>query len=200
MAHLPRFIRKTVLVAFCCWSTLMLTAPTALAHDSLKSSFPARDAEVSSVERIELVFSARVMFPAVALREASGAPVAIGRSQADGSKVISKVTGAIAPGEYVIAWRVVSSDGHPVEGEIPFTVTGSAAPSAPATRGGPTASLSPAPVAAGPATTGGQGSSPEVPGWIWGGLVALVILGAVVWSRTSRRNAPDSTDSTDSTG
>ncbi|MFC7640416.1 copper resistance protein CopC [Streptosporangium lutulentum] len=116
---MPRFIRRTVSATLCCGLFLMLTAPAALAHDSLKSSSPAKDAKISTIERIELEFSAHVLFPTVVLREAKGKSVDIGQAHADGPKVTAKVPRTPPDGKYVIAWRVVSSDGHPIEGRSP---------------------------------------------------------------------------------
>ncbi|MEU0519750.1 copper resistance protein CopC [Streptosporangium sp. NPDC006007] len=204
MAHLPRFMYRTVLATLCCGLFLMLTAPAALAHDRLKSSSPAMDAKVSSIERIELEFTAQVRFPAIALREAAGTLVTVGKPHADGAKVTSKIIGVLPPGKYVAAWRVVSSDGHPIEGEIPFTLTGpatpsstptaSTAPAAPPTSpaaspAAPAAPASPVPVSA----TGDQNTSGGVPGLIWGGLAALVVIGLAVLLRRRRTHRPRTT-------
>jgi copper resistance protein C len=203
MASLPRFFRTTIVTALCCAVSLILAAPAALAHDRLKNSSPAKDAKVAAVERIELEFSSRVRFPAVALRTADGALIGIGKAKAAGETVTSDVAEPLAPGGYVIAWRVVSSDGHPIEGEIPFTVTAPATPSAEAT---PTIAITPVseptasasapvvaqPVSPGPASaTGEQENAGSLPGWLWIALAAIVAIGAGIWLRTFRRNRPN---------
>ncbi|MEV1179018.1 copper resistance protein CopC [Nonomuraea sp. NPDC049784] len=170
----------------------MFTASPALAHDSLKSSSPAKNAQVGSVDEIELEYSAGVKFPFVVLHDAAGKAVPLGKPRLAGPKVLTDVAQPLAPGAYVIAWRVVSSDGHPIEGEIPFSVKGSASSSA--TGKGPTASTPPqaAASAAAPTAAGEQpaAASGGVPGWIWGGLAVLVVLGALVLIWTARRG-PD---------
>ncbi|MGW4424836.1 copper resistance CopC family protein [Streptosporangium sp. NPDC004631] len=200
MAHLPRFMHRTVLATLCCGLFLMLTAPAALAHDRLKSSSPATDAKVSSIERIELEFTAHVRFPAIALREAGGTLVTVGKPHADGAKVTSKIIGVLPPGKYVAAWRVVSSDGHPIEGEIPFTLTGPATPSTtPTTPTTPTAPAAPPTSPAAPASpapvsaTDDQNTSGGVPGLIWGGLAALVVIGLAVLLRRRKTHRPRTT-------
>jgi methionine-rich copper-binding protein CopC len=161
----------------------MLAAPAALAHDSLKSSSPARDAEVSTLRRIELEFSAHVLFPTIVLRGAEGRPVAIGKARADGPKVTSEVPEKLPEGKYVIAWRVVSSDGHPIEGEIPFTVTGSAT----SARTPSTAALaSVPPLSPSPVSAVDQKSVQGLSSWIWVALAVILVIGAGVWLRTSR--------------
>ncbi|WP_326637967.1 copper resistance protein CopC [Streptosporangium sp. NBC_01755] len=161
-------------------------ASPALAHDRLKSSDPAKGAKVESLEEVKLTFTASVRFPNVVVRSGDenhqdGKPVV------DGAVVTQKVKGDLPPGDYVIAYRVVSSDGHPIEGEIPFTLLGSASPSeSPSPSPSEAASESPAaaespvtaetsaertPVAAlSPAAVlrdEGPESSQGVPGWMW---------------------------------
>ncbi|NUR83491.1 MAG: copper resistance protein CopC [Nonomuraea sp.] len=170
----PSVVLRLALLA--CVAFLALPAPAALAHDSLKSSSPAKNAEVASVEHIELEFNAHVQFPFVVLHDVAGKQVEVGKPRLEGPKVLADVPRPPGPGSYVLAWRVVSSDGHPIEGEIPFTVTGSSsqpAPSAPAEER--------------------SAESAGVPGWIWGGLAVLVVLGAVLLIRGARRG-PDQED------
>ncbi|MEO3801684.1 copper resistance protein CopC [Nonomuraea sp. B1E8] len=186
-----RIRKAAVLAAFACLLALVLPAAPAHAHDTLKSSSPAKDAEVSAIEEIELEYTATVKFPFVVLRDAAGEQVGLGEPRLDGPKVSAAVPQPLAPGSYVIAWRVVSSDGHPIEGEIPFTVKGAAATSS--------APPSPAPASAepassGPATATGQDAAASsetaasgVPAWIWVALAVLVVLGAVVALRAARR-------------
>ncbi|MEU8378674.1 copper resistance CopC family protein [Streptosporangium sp. NPDC048865] len=171
-------------------------ASPALAHDRLKSSNPAKGAKVETLEEVKLTFSATVRFPKIAVLSGDE-PHQDGKAVADGPVVTQKVKGDLPPGSYVIAYRVVSSDGHPIEGEIPFTLLGSAEPP-PSESSPPASSASPAPAestapggdpAAGtPVTTlspaaaagesGESGSSGGVPGWMWivvGGLTGVGI-------------------------
>ncbi|MCC5582122.1 copper resistance protein CopC [Microtetraspora sp. AC03309] len=220
MALLPRLFRGGLVAALGCGFFLTLTANAAHAHDSLKSSSPARDAQVDDLKEIELDYSAQVRFPVVVMRDGAGKAVAIGTARVDGSKVLADVTASLSPGGYVIAWRVVSSDGHPIEGEIPFTVTGSgssgsgssvsavpttsisASSAAASTEGSADVSPEPSPSVAAPTTivapavqasasaVGAGGASRSPGGWIWGGLVALAVVGLFVWLRNSRGNPP----------
>lgn len=184
MAFLPRFVRSTVLAGLGCGLLLMFSAPAALAHDSLKRSSPAKDARVESVQRIELEFSARVRFPVVVLHDANGRTVNVGKPEAQGKTVTAALSSPLGGGGYMIGWRVVSSDGHPIEGEIPFTVTGSAAPTPPSvsSSGG-----APVPVSAVGEKEPDQGG----PGWIWVAVAALVAVGAGVWFTSTRRDRTD---------
>jgi copper resistance protein C len=183
---LPRHLRTVALAALACALFLIFPASPAFAHDALKRSSPAKNAELSSLKEVELEYSASVKFPFVVLHDAAGKEVALGKPVLDGPLVSAEVP-QLAPGAYVVAWRVVSSDGHPIEGEIPFSVKGSSP--APSPTGG---AVDVATLAAEPSTAAGEGrtASSGVPGWIWGGLAVLVVLGAFVLLRTGRRR-PD---------
>ncbi|WP_433356539.1 copper resistance CopC family protein [Microtetraspora malaysiensis] len=206
MPFLPRFIRGGLIAAFGCGIFLTAATTAAQAHDSLKSSTPAENAKVTELTTIELDYSAQVRFPVVVMRDGAGKPVTIGTAHAEGAKVRADVTAPLAPGGYVIAWRVVSSDGHPIEGEIPFTVIGSGAAgaatpvasisaSSAAATSEPTPEATPSvatlPAAQPSASAAGDVAGGRVAGgWIWGGLLALAVVGVVIWLRNSRGGSP----------
>ncbi|MBG0816191.1 copper resistance CopC family protein [Planomonospora sp. ID82291] len=171
-------------------------ASPALAHDALKSSDPAENAKVESLEEVKLTFTARVRFPTVVVRDGDDTPRQDGKAVVDGTVVTQKVEAGLPPGRYVIAYRVVSSDGHPIEGEIPFTLTGSPdaspaesdspAASAPPAATGSAQSAAPAPAgsaaptapAAAATPAAGAADSGGVPGWAWlvfGGMTGIGI-------------------------
>ncbi|MET9249100.1 copper resistance CopC family protein [Nonomuraea sp. NPDC003709] len=128
-------------------------AAPALAHDALKSSSPAKDAEVKSLDEVRLEFTAGVRLPFVIVRGPGGAELQSGKPEADGKVVTQAVKEPLPDGKYTIAYRVVSSDGHPIEGEIPFKVKGAQTPS-------PSASSSAAPATSAPATSAPATSAP----------------------------------------
>ncbi|MEV0201547.1 copper resistance CopC family protein [Nonomuraea sp. NPDC050691] len=116
------------ITAFLAALILLGTAGPALAHDSLKSSDPAKGSTVKTVEKVKLEFSARVRMPFVIVRGADGAQHQAGSAETDGPVVRQALKETLPDGKYTIAYRVVSSDGHPIEGEIPFTVKGAPTP------------------------------------------------------------------------
>ncbi|MDA0635511.1 copper resistance protein CopC [Nonomuraea sp. MCN248] len=119
---------------------VVVTAGPALAHDALKSSNPAKDATVKSVDEVKLEFTGKIRMPFVSVRGPGDTQHQSGDPEVDGRVVTQRLKGELPDGDYTIAYRVVSSDGHPIEGEVPFTVKG-ASPSPSAT---PTQSASPA--------------------------------------------------------
>jgi methionine-rich copper-binding protein CopC len=172
-----------------------LAAP-ALAHTALKSSDPAKNAQVEAVRKVTLEFTESVRFPAVLVRGADGRRYESGRPEVDGAKVIQQVADSIPPGAYTIAWRVVSDDGHPVVGEIPFTVVAPQVPAAaasacatPAT-GTPVAvaSATPAAPATPAAVQAAQSSSGGVPAWVW--IIVFGLAGVGIGMLFSLRKKP----------
>ena len=104
----------------------LAAAPPALAHDQLVGSTPEEGGTVSTpLTSVELVFSAAIPgeFVQVAVTDAAGASFADGAPQTVGDTVTQAVT-QLPDGQYTIAYRVVSSDGHPIDGTVSFTVAG----------------------------------------------------------------------------
>ncbi|MET8054345.1 copper resistance CopC family protein [Streptosporangium sp. NPDC005286] len=171
------------------------------AHDVLKSSNPAKDDKVSDVSEVTLEFEREVKFPKVAVLNAAGERFQSGEAGMRGKKVIQKLSGTLPAGRYTIGFRVVSSDGHPRTGEIPFTVIASSTPTATPTStssasaggsqtAGTPAPSSPAPSAqpAEPAMTP-QANEPDGPSmflWVVVGFIVVMAVFSVVMSRRRR--------------
>lgn len=117
------------------------------AHDRLITSDPKDRASVSASEftSVNLEFSSNPLKlgNTVRVTDASGQVLFDGEPTVDGSKVRADLTKAPAPGKLLVAWRVVSSDGHPISGELTYTVEG-AATNAPASDAGAASSEAPA--------------------------------------------------------
>lgn len=130
------------LAAFAAAAALVLVAAApASAHDELLTSDPAPgDAVAVAPEEIVLTFSSDVMSvgAAIIVADADGTDWVGGDPVMDGTVVTVPLQSDMPESGYEVRWRVVSSDGHPISGIIPFTV-GDAAPivreSAPATSG-----------------------------------------------------------------
>lgn len=136
----------------------LVLAPPAAAHDSLVASDPTADAVLGSAPSdVSLTFSgdlldvgATVMVVDSAGTDHAGAPVV------DGPRLTTPL-GALPDGSYTVRWRVVSSDGHPISGLIPFVV------GSPSTT--PPAAAVPAPDASGtPDAAPGAPGAPEASG------------------------------------
>ncbi|MEO3769549.1 copper resistance CopC family protein [Micromonospora sp. B9E7] len=184
-----------------------LAPPTpAAAHNSLTGSDPRDGARVATAPaRIELRFLAKPP-PATTKITITGPDnvVAGGPPVFDGSRVRVPFKPAAA-GLYIVGYQLASSDGHPVKGEVRFTLTtGTAAnPSASPSAGAPstdpstvaTASASAAPASATPgsptASTVPAASEKSDSGgrwWLWalGGLLLAALGTAALMFRRRR--------------
>ena len=104
-------------------------ASPALAHASLESSEPAAAAVLAgSPSAITLRFSEAVGLPEDAIRlfDEHGVGVPLGRATHAGSSSVTVALPTLADGLYVVTWRAVSADSHPVSGAFTFTVGSSA--------------------------------------------------------------------------
>ena len=121
---------KTAVVAVIALLLVFTLVVPAFAHAQLISSSPADDASVESADEVTLTFNENINpnFITVAVEGPDG-------DVADGEPTVSGavLTQRIAPttsGIHALAYRVVSADGHPVTGEITFTLTAVPAPAA----------------------------------------------------------------------
>ncbi|MFI5925012.1 copper resistance CopC family protein [Micromonospora sp. NPDC051543] len=130
--------------------SLLAPATPAAAHNSLTGSDPRDGARVATAPtRIELRFLAKPP-PATTKITIAGPDnvVAGGRPTFDGTRVRVPFTPGAA-GLYTVAYQLPSNDGHPLKGEVRFTLTTgtaadpSASPAAPGPSGSPSAASSP---------------------------------------------------------
>lgn len=108
---------------------LALGAP-AQAHDTLLESDPADGATLeTSPEAITLTFSADVLevSPLVRITDESGEQLAEITPSVDGPVATATLEEPLPAGTSTVQWRVVSSDGHPIEGTFEVTVEQEAA-------------------------------------------------------------------------
>jgi methionine-rich copper-binding protein CopC len=121
----------------------MVPAAAAQAHDVIETTDPTNGSTVRTVpSKIGLTFN----HTPIAIGSVVRVEDATGTDQTDGPVTIvdNQVTQAVkseAPdGKYTVIWRVVSSDGHPIEGTFTFTAGSASTPgtatSAPAPAGG----------------------------------------------------------------
>lgn len=188
---------------------ITLSGPLAAsAHDELIDSTPENG---QTLTELPGTFSVTMNEPlleldgsksfALQIQDASGAYYGDGCLTEDGA-TLSTPAALGAAGDYTLLWQVVSNDGHPVSGEIPFTwapaagVEASPALASPPVCGEdpdpvvttePTTepSATPDPIAEGPTASG---IDPALVLGIGGGVLAAGIIVAVVIVVLSRRN------------
>jgi methionine-rich copper-binding protein CopC len=108
-------------------SLLLLMPAFAWAHAYLVKSVPARRASLlSSPSKIQLWFNERLepRFSKVSVIDEKGAQVDLGDAQvsAEDPKQLSVGIRPLAPGKYVVQFRVLSVDGHIADQSFPFTI------------------------------------------------------------------------------
>lgn len=106
----------------------LLTAAGALAHAHLQQQIPAAGAQLAaSPQTLTLSFSEGIepAFSGVTVTGPQQHAVATGkltRSADNLAQVTVPVTETLPPGEYTVAWHVVSVDGHKTKGQYTFSV------------------------------------------------------------------------------
>lgn len=116
---------RRVMALFLALTLVAGWARTVAAHARLERSFPADGAVLEEPpDRVELVFSEPVeaAVSKVTLERVGGEPVELEDLESEGNTLRAAVTGKLEPGEYVLNYRVLSADGHPVEGKVSFQV------------------------------------------------------------------------------
>ncbi len=191
----PVTLARPLAVVLTALLAALLPAGPAAAHASLRSSTPADGARLPRPPgEVTLTFSERLQagFTRVAATGPGGQSVAAGPVRVAGTRAVLPLK-ATAAGDYTVSYRIVSSDGHPVQGTIRFsaaapapttalpTTTAPSTTTTPATSAPPTDTVQPSP-AAGIDDEGGTA-------WPYLGLgllLAVLAVGGLVLA-TSRR-------------
>ncbi|MGQ0679271.1 MAG: copper resistance CopC/CopD family protein [Actinomycetota bacterium] len=103
---------------------VVLSAAPAYGHARLTSSEPAAGSTVVDVpQQIVLQFSEELEsnFGGVQLFDASGARIPAGEPEIAGSVVRVALGQLPGPGDYTIAYRIISGDSHPIESRLAFS-------------------------------------------------------------------------------
>jgi methionine-rich copper-binding protein CopC len=127
-----RRVLRALAVCTAAAGLMLFAAAPASAHSQLVGSTPAEGetlaelpAEFSVTMNERLLDDAGLSAFALRVRDADGLYYGDGCLQVADDTM--STAAAIGPaGDYVLEWQVVSADGHPVGGEIPFSWTGAA--------------------------------------------------------------------------
>ena len=191
--------RLAVVLLLAIAAAVGLAGPAA-AHNVLISSDPTDGSTLSAAPTtVTLTFDQPVQDfePIVTVTGPDGQPHASGAPTIDSNVVTNDVGPLTQSGPYLIAYRVVSADGHPVQGEIHFELAGAAVTipgggatvpvTAPSGSAGATASPAGAPSSAASSSAAPSaaatttGSSSGLSGWVWAALgLAAALIGAAL--------------------
>lgn len=110
-------------------ATVGLAGP-ASAHDAAESTSPAQGAALAAPpDEVSVTFSNKPLGigSSFSVKDSGGAEWADGAVQIVDNVATQKLRPGGPAGAYTVAWRVVSSDSHPIEGTFTFTVAAGAA-------------------------------------------------------------------------
>ncbi len=176
----------TVLCAVLSVGLLWGSAAPASAHDQLVSTEPADGSTVASAPAtVVATFSSDLidLSQDMIVTTPDGTRLTGLDVTVSGRQVSAQLPDGLGAGDYTVAWRVVSSDGHPIEGRYGFTVAGGGP--APTRSASVVATAAPTPVAGAAPSAG-----PSVPTPIWAAAAAVVVLviGAMTFVLRRRRD------------
>lgn len=185
----PLYLALAVILTVAATLLPGLVLSPAAAHAALLSSTPADGAVLATAPpAVEFVYNEDInpAFAQVVVRDSSGATVSSQAPQVQGPVVRSTLPATLREGFVTAAYRVTSKDGHPIAGQITFSVGTPSAGAAPAS-GVP----SPERTAAGVPLTGTSTStSTDAPMYLLtgaGALALMVVGGLVLWSERRRQ-------------
>jgi copper transport protein len=144
MAPLSTAGRRGALVGILAVLFVLLFASPAAAHADLVNITPANGAQLPRPPtEVKMTFteSVNLVGGGIRLVDAAGATVPTSDPTVDGHTVTWPMPAGLPKGAYIVTWRVVSADGHPVRGASSFGVgtAATAAPGSATDAGGPSA-------------------------------------------------------------
>ncbi|MBY0177276.1 copper resistance CopC family protein [Curtobacterium herbarum] len=180
----------------------LATAAPASAHSGLTGSTPAEGAVVTSdLRQVDLTFTEAPLAGLdaglrIEVRDQAGRDESTGDVTVAGTTMSKSVD--LSAGPHTVLWRYVSPDGHPIDGQVAFTVQAAETPTASPTatpsreaRGSSDTSVTSTPTPVADVVDGtAADASPSALPWVVGGLALVVVLGVVAVLASRRRAAP----------
>lgn len=165
-------VKRLVLLVTALVATMTLSVGTAAAHSVAMSSNPEDGAQIATApEQVSVTFNEDLQeqFAALTVVGPDGNLWSKSDPVIEGPTISVEIDGLGPVGEYTIAYRVTSADGHPVSGTRTFTLTeeGTGTPGEPAS---------------GEAAADGEEGGGGVPVWIFVVLAVVVIAGGLAFA------------------
>lgn len=126
-AHLASTVARTFCALAALAGATLIGVNPAAAHDEIVSTNPAEGTSLAEAPRqLELTFSGEIMemdgANQVRVTNAAGESVTQGEPEVKGKTVTQSLQTNTTDDTYTVAWRVVSSDGHPIQGTFTYDV------------------------------------------------------------------------------
>lgn len=100
----------------------------ASAHAQLTSSNPPKNQTIRTLPPIvwlefdgNLMILGEKLVNRISVTNSKKVVVSTGEALVGGARISSKLKPGLPPGKYLVTYRIVSEDGHPVEGSFSFT-------------------------------------------------------------------------------
>ena len=135
---------RKLLIALCLAGLAFLSSPIASAHGEIVSTFPEQYTNATPIPtQVWIEFDGNLQtldgqaINTIDVVDSTGLTVSYGDPIIEGGKISTKLSGQSAPGVFTVNYRIVSEDGHPVEGSYTFNASPNFADDAPATTAAP---------------------------------------------------------------
>ena len=123
--RMQKFLVSLVVAALSFFS-----APLALAHGEITSTFPEQYSNASPIPtQVWIQFDGDLQtldgqtINTIEVVDSTGLTVSYGDPVIEGGKISTKLSGQSAAGVFTVNYRIVSEDGHPVEGSYTFNAS-----------------------------------------------------------------------------
>jgi len=131
---------RKFLVSIIVCGLVVLSGPTSFAHGELVSSFPEQYANATPIPtQVWVEFDGNLQtldgqaINTIEVVDSTGITVSYGDPVIAGGRITTKLSGQSAPGVFIVKYRIVSEDGHPVEGSYTFNASPDYAEAVPTT-------------------------------------------------------------------
>ncbi|MEH7277090.1 copper resistance CopC family protein [Neobacillus vireti] len=113
-------MKKLILILFC---TLMIIPSMVSAHTSISSSNPSEGQVVTeNLEQIILNYATSIEELSTMKLFKDGKEIPLGEIKVENKQLIGLISETLDNGSYTIQWNIVGEDGHPIKGDINFSV------------------------------------------------------------------------------
>jgi methionine-rich copper-binding protein CopC len=135
---------RKFLVSIIACALVVLSGPTSFAHGELVSSSPEQYANATPIPtQVWIEFDGNLQtldgqaINTIDVVDSTGITVSYGDPVIAGGRITTKLSGQSAPGVFIVKYRIVSEDGHPVEGSYTFNASPEYAEAVPTTTSNP---------------------------------------------------------------
>ena len=114
-------MKKLVLITF---AFMFVFTNNALAHTGLETSSPENGGVVTEeVREIALTYEGKIeQGGTLEVSNSNGQSIPVEDISIEDTQMTGTFTNALENGDYTVVWNIIGADGHPIAGELSFTV------------------------------------------------------------------------------